>query len=202
MSRRQGVTGPLILITFGILIILNNLKILPDGFFGSLWHFWPVILILSGLDIMLTHSESKSSYFLQILLGIAVICGAVALAWIGAPQSHQPQIEEISFDEHGEDLRGAHLEGTNRFFADLSHANMSGAYLDGANFFFIDMSSADLEGAELNGANIFFADMTNANIRNVDMDGANIFFADLSGADLEGTDIDSANLVFTIRGGD
>ncbi|MBN2488625.1 MAG: pentapeptide repeat-containing protein [Methanosarcinaceae archaeon] len=199
MTRRQGITGPLILITFGILIILNNLKILPDGFFGSLWHFWPVILIVSGLDIMLTHSGSRSSYFLGILLGIAVVCGAVAFAWIGVPHTQQPQMQTISFDEHGGDLRGAHLEGTNRFFADLSHANMSGANLNGANFFFIDMSSADLEGAELNGANIFFADMTNANIRNVDMDGANIFFADLSGADLEGTNIGSANLLFTIR---
>ena len=199
MTRRQGITGPLILITFGILVILNNLKILPDGFFGSLWHFWPVILIVSGLDIMLTHIESRSSYFLGIMLGITVVCGAVALSWIGVPHTQQPQMQTISFDGHGEDLRGAHLEGTNRFFTDLSHSNMSGANLNGSNFFFIDMSSADLEGAELNCANIFFADMTNANIRNVDMDGANIFFADLSGADLEGTNIGSANLLFTIR---
>ncbi|MBN1134222.1 MAG: pentapeptide repeat-containing protein [Methanosarcinaceae archaeon] len=194
---KNGITGPLILITFGILMILNNLKILPSGFFGSLWHFWPVILILSGLDIMLTYSESRSKYFLKILIGIAVVCGAVALAWIGVPQSYQPQTQAISFDDHGDDLRAAYLEGTNRFFADFSHANMSEAHLNGANFFFIDLSSANLEGAELNGSNIFFADMTNANIKNVDMDGANIFFVDLNGADLEGTDIESANLLFT-----
>jgi len=202
MTGRQGVTGPLVLITAGILMILHNLKILPDGFFGSLWHFWPVILILVGLDIMRTHSESKSSYFLEILLGIAVVCGAVALAWAGIPQSDQSQMQVIPIEGHGEDLRGAHLEGTNRFFADLSNANMSGAYLNGANFFMIDMTNANLEGAEMNGANIIFADMTNANIRNVDMDGANIIFADMSGADLEGTDIGSANLLFTSGIGD
>lgn len=197
MSGRQGITGPLILITFGILLILNNLKQLPDGFFGSLWHFWPVVLILFGLDILLSHNESIIGYLTQILFGIAVICGVITLAWSGIPDSEYNIIIN-PIDKQGSDLRNAHLEGTNRFFVDLSHANMSGAYLNGANLFFVDLSNTDMEGAQLNGANIFFADITDANIRNADLSGANIFFADLSGADLEGTDTGGANLMFTV----
>ncbi len=197
MSGRQGITGPLILITFGILLILNNLKQLPDGFFGSLWHFWPVVLILFGLDILLSHNESIIGYLTQILFGIAVIFGIITLVWSGIPAS-ESNIQIIPIDNQGADLRNAHLEGTNRFFVDLSHANMSGAYLNGANLFFVDLSNTDMEGAQLNGANIFFADITDANIRNADVSGANIFFADFSGADLEGTDIGVANMMFTI----
>ncbi|MCL7410263.1 MAG: pentapeptide repeat-containing protein [Methanosarcinaceae archaeon] len=197
MTGRQGITGPLILITFGILLILNNLKQLPDGFFGSLWHFWPVVLILLGLDVLLSHNESMIGYLIQILFGIAVICGILTLAWSGIPAS-QSNIQMTPIDNQGADLRNTHLEGTNRFFVDLSHANMSGAYLNSANIFFADLSNTDMEGAQLNGANIFFADITDANIRNADVSGANIFFADLSGADLEGTNIEDANLIFTV----
>lgn len=197
MSGRQGITGPLILITFGILLILNNLKQLPDGFFGSLWHFWPVVLILLGLDVLLSHNKSIIGYLTQILFGIAVICGIITLAWSGIPAS-ESNIQITPIDNHRADLRNTHLESTNRFFVDFSHANMSGAYLNGANLFFVDLSNTDMEGAYLNGANIFFADITDANIRNADVSGANIFFADLSGADLEGTNIEEANLMFTL----
>lgn len=197
MSGRKGITGPLILITFGILLLLNNIKQLPDGFFGSLWHFWPVVLILLGLDIMLSHNDSKIGYLTQILFGIAVICGVITLAWSGIPDSEY-NIRIDPLDRQGAYLQNAHLEGTNRFFVDFSHANMNGAYLNGANLFFVDLSSVDMEGAQLNGANIFFADITDANIRNADVSGANIFFSDLSGTDLEGTNIEAANMIFTI----
>ena len=199
MCGRQGVTGPLILITFGILLILNNLKQLPDGFFGSLWHFWPVILILFGLDILLSHNESIIGYLIQILFGIAVICGIIILTWTGA-FPHDSQTQDIQIiDYKGEDLRKVHFEGTNRFFVDFSHANMSGANLNSSSMFFVDLSNTDMDGAQLNDANIFFADITDAKITNANVDGVNIFFADLSGADLEGTDIGAANLIFTIE---
>ena len=197
MTGRKGITGPLILITFGILLILSNLKQLPDGFFGSLWHFWPVVLILLGLDVLLSHNESRIGYLTQILFGIAVICGVITLAWSGIPDSEYNIIIN-PIDKQGADLRNSHLEGTNRFFVDFSNANMSGAYLNGANLFFVGLSNTDMEGAHLNGANIFFADITDANIRNADVTGANIFFADLSGTNLEGTNIEDANLMFTV----
>ena len=197
MTGRRGVTGPLILITFGILLILNNLKQLPDGFFGSLWHFWPVVLILLGLDVLMSHNRSTIGYLTQILIGVVMVCGVIAISFSGAVPSESGIIIN-PIDNQGADLRNAHLEGTNRFFVDLSHANMSGAYLNGANLFFVDLSNTDMEGAQLNGANIFFAVITDANIRNADVSGANIFFSDLSGTDLEGTNIGSANLIFTV----
>lgn len=197
MSGRQGITGPLILITFGVLLILNNVKQLPDGFFVSLWHFWPVVLILLGIDVLLSHNESRFGYITQIFFGIIVICGVIALAWGGIPDSEYDLLID-PIDERGSDLRNAHLEGTNRFFVDLSYANMSGAYLNGANLFFVDLSNTDLEGAQLNGANIFFSDITDASIRNADVSGANIFFSDFGGTDLEGTNIGNANIMFTL----
>jgi len=189
MPRRPGFTGPLILITLGFLLLSNNLGLIPHGFFGMLWRFWPVLLILLGLDVLAGQGDSKTTYVLGALLAIAIICGVIAVTWIDAPL-----LQRDLTDTDRDDLSGMHLEGMNRFFSDMSHKNLSGAHLEGANLLFVDMSNANLEGAHLNGANIIFADMTGANLKYADVDGADLIFVDLSGADLEGTDIEKADL--------
>jgi cell wall-active antibiotic response 4TMS protein YvqF len=52
MYRRGSIVWPLVLITLGILFLLANFNIIPDvgTFIGR---FWPVILILFGLEILL-----------------------------------------------------------------------------------------------------------------------------------------------------
>lgn len=42
--------GPILLITVGVLFLGNNLGIIPDVGWGLVWRFWPVLLIIGGLD--------------------------------------------------------------------------------------------------------------------------------------------------------
>ncbi len=52
MHRRGSIVWPLVLITVGLLFLLANFNIIPDvgQFIGR---FWPVILILFGLEILI-----------------------------------------------------------------------------------------------------------------------------------------------------
>jgi hypothetical protein len=52
MVRRGSIVWPLVLITLGVLFLLANFRVIPDvGEFIS--RFWPVILILFGLEILI-----------------------------------------------------------------------------------------------------------------------------------------------------
>ncbi|NIA03072.1 MAG: hypothetical protein GWP12_00820 [Nitrospirae bacterium] len=186
MEQRSGILGPLVLVIIGLLLLFNNIGLLPMGFWGTVWRFWPVILILIGLDILATHAGSRKTYILFILLGIVIVIGviAIALTW-------PPQVEARS----GQDLGGA--QSMNRIFVDLSNANFSGAHLEQSRFIIADMSYANLEGASLNGAVLVLVDLSNANLKNMDVDDAKFIFVDMSNAELEGTDMNKAELIFT-----
>ena len=164
---------------------------LPLGFWGTVWRFWPVILILIGLDILATHSESRKTYILFILLGIVIVAGvfAISITWQAAQQ-----VEARS----GQDLNGA--QSMTRIFIDLSNANFSGAHLESSRFIFADMNNANMEGASLKGAVLVFVDLNNANLKNMDVEDAKFIFVDMSNAELEGTDMNRANLIFTLGG--
>ncbi|MBE0524217.1 MAG: pentapeptide repeat-containing protein [Methanosarcinales archaeon] len=189
MKQRLGILGPLVLVIIGLFLLFNNIGMLPLGFWGTVWRFWPVILILIGLDILATHSESRKTYILFILLGTVIVIGviAIALTWQAAPRAEA---------RSGQDLNGA--QSMNRIFIDLSNANFSGAHLEGSRLIFADMSNANLEGASLNGALLVFVDLSNANLNNMDVEDARFIFVDMSNAELEGTDMHRADLIFTL----
>ncbi len=48
--ERKGIFFPLLLLTAGILLLLSNFGYLPGGFWGFVEVYWPVLLIISGLD--------------------------------------------------------------------------------------------------------------------------------------------------------
>jgi uncharacterized protein YjbI with pentapeptide repeats len=77
-------------------------------------------------------------------------------------------------DLSGANLGGAKLSGAKLSGAKLDHANLSGANLDHANLSGANLSRADLSRANLSRANLSLANL----------DLANLWFADLSGADL------------------
>lgn len=85
MKRRPGFVGPLLLISIGIILLFNKLGLIQWGSWGSLWHYWPVILILWGIEILARHIESDAWYFLAVFLSIVVIIGTVWFASNGYP---------------------------------------------------------------------------------------------------------------------
>lgn len=81
--RRQGLFGPLFLITLGVLFLLANLGMLPMTFWEIGFRFWPVILILVGLDIIFGRRSSLGGLII-VVLWILVIGGVIYMAMSGA----------------------------------------------------------------------------------------------------------------------
>jgi hypothetical protein len=187
MKPRSGIFGPLVLVIIGLLLLFNNMGMLPSGFWGTVWHFWPVILILIGLDILATHAGSRKSYILFIILGIVIVIGVIAIS-ITWPVAQQTR--------NGQNLSGA--QSMDRIFINLKDANFSGAHLEGSRLIFADLNNANLEGASLNGAVLVFVDLSNANLKNMDVEETKFIFVDMSNAELEGTDMHRADLIFTL----
>jgi len=76
---RHGLVWPVILIGAGVVLLLNNLGVLPWGIWQTLLGLWPVLLIAAGLDLLLGRHSAWGG-LLAALLVLAVLAGAV---WAG-----------------------------------------------------------------------------------------------------------------------
>ncbi len=74
----RGLSGAVILIMAGVALLLQNLGIIHIDWL-SLWRYWPVLLILLGLDVLLGRSIVGS--LAVALLSVAVV-GAI-IFWVG-----------------------------------------------------------------------------------------------------------------------
>ncbi len=82
-GRRQGgVVGPLILISLGVILLLNNLGLLDWTVWEILLRLWPLLLVAAGLDLILGQRSAWGS-LLTVVLTFAVL--AVAL-WLSQSQ--------------------------------------------------------------------------------------------------------------------
>ncbi len=80
--RRPSLVGPLILITIGVLFLLANMGMLPLSFWEIAFRFWPLLLILIGLDILVGRRSPLGS-LLILILWAALIGGII---WLASPQ--------------------------------------------------------------------------------------------------------------------
>ena len=78
-SRRSfpgGIIIPTILVVLGILFLLSNFGVISGDFWTSLWRFWPLILVLLGIEIILGVTRGWVSIVLALLaVGIVVVLG-------------------------------------------------------------------------------------------------------------------------------
>ena len=56
-SKTRSLTGPLILITIGVLFLVQNLA--QINIFRVIWPYWPVILIVIGIGKLLEYFRSR-----------------------------------------------------------------------------------------------------------------------------------------------
>ncbi|MBA7561767.1 hypothetical protein ES708_03409 [subsurface metagenome] len=54
-KERYAPVWGILLLFLGIIFLLQNLNVLPWGLWGTLWHFWPVLIIAIGLTILLRY---------------------------------------------------------------------------------------------------------------------------------------------------
>jgi hypothetical protein len=93
-NRRGGIVGPLILISLGVIFLLNNLGVLDWSVWEILLRLWPAILIAAGLDLILGRRSIWGS-LLALVLTFAVLGVALWLSGAGVGASRAMRTEEI-----------------------------------------------------------------------------------------------------------
>ncbi len=83
-KRSRSFFWPIILISFGVLMLLSNLGIVPWTTWNLLWRFWPLILVAVGIDILIGQRSAVGSVISAFL--ILALVGAAAGAVFFAEQ--------------------------------------------------------------------------------------------------------------------
>ncbi|HET9224613.1 MAG TPA: LiaF domain-containing protein [Roseiflexaceae bacterium] len=78
--RRGSLAGAAILVTLGVVLLLNNLGYLGWGVWETFAHLWPVLLIAIGLDLMIGRRSILGSALVALLVLIAF---GIAIWWTG-----------------------------------------------------------------------------------------------------------------------
>jgi hypothetical protein len=97
--RRRGgsIVFPLLLIVLGILLLLDNLNVVPVDW-GYVVQFWPVILIALGLEVILGRRLSAGSIILVVFL---LLVGGGVLWWSVANGSGNVRSTQFTWPDAG-----------------------------------------------------------------------------------------------------
>ncbi len=68
--------GGIVLLFLGIVLLLQSLNVLRWGLWETLWRFWPVLLIITGLSIVL----HRYNVWLISLLILAILSACLVIA--------------------------------------------------------------------------------------------------------------------------
>ena len=93
--RREGITGPVLLIGLGAVFLLNNLGYLSLNVWAAIIQLWPVLIIAIGLDIILRH-RSVLWQLLGLVIALAVLVAGLALMGIQVNRGRALTSEQIS----------------------------------------------------------------------------------------------------------
>lgn len=77
--HRTPVLGPLLLISAGVVFLLNNVGVLPWSVWALLGRLWPLVLIAIGIDLIIGRRNPIAS----ALLVLAVLAAGVAFVYAG-----------------------------------------------------------------------------------------------------------------------
>jgi hypothetical protein len=84
-ARGRHLVGPLILLGAGVLLLLNNLQIVPWSVWREIWPYWPLLLVLLGVEALVTGRVAWGTLVLLVLLlpvlGFAVTASSFASRW-------------------------------------------------------------------------------------------------------------------------
>jgi hypothetical protein len=79
--HRGGLVWPIILILLGGIFLLNNLGIIGNLTWRTIWQFWPVLLIAIGLDSLFRRNEIVGPVFMIGLGAVLLMSNFGILIW-------------------------------------------------------------------------------------------------------------------------
>ncbi len=137
MRPRRAHGAPIwgiILLFLGIVFLLQALDVLPWGVWGTLWRFWPVLIIIIGLNILL----SRYSRWATSILVFALLWACLGIAY----WQYQPAAVAESYSEPLANLERASIA------IDFNGGSLSLGSLgnDSANLVEVDSSSRGGDG--------------------------------------------------------
>lgn len=74
--RQANVFSALLLVSLGIILLLNNFGVLPWSLWETLWKFWPILLIVWGVETIFGHSLIGGT--ISSAIGIAILLMVLA----------------------------------------------------------------------------------------------------------------------------
>lgn len=84
-ARGRHLVGPLILLGAGVLLLLNNLQVVPWSIWPEIWPYWPLLLVLLGVEALSTGRVAWGTLVLLVLLlpvlGLVVTASSFASRW-------------------------------------------------------------------------------------------------------------------------
>lgn len=90
--RRSLPLGGILLIIAGVVLLLQMLDVLPWDIWWNIWRFWPVLLVMLGVGILLGRRMPLLSSAIAALLLIGAVGGAV---WITYDQDDGETVAEL-----------------------------------------------------------------------------------------------------------
>ena len=74
--RRPGITGPVILISLGVIFLLNNMGFIDLNLWDVIMRYWPILLIAIGLDILIGRRSAWGAA-IAVVVVLAILAGGI-----------------------------------------------------------------------------------------------------------------------------
>ncbi|MBI4200806.1 MAG: hypothetical protein HY531_00780 [Chloroflexi bacterium] len=97
MSRRLPGRVPfagLLLIAIGTVLLLQTLGVLPWGLWWELWRFWPVLLIIAGVALILGTRAPLLTSAIVIVLVLGTVAAATLMSFSGPARESVSELRE------------------------------------------------------------------------------------------------------------
>jgi hypothetical protein len=98
-QRPRSFVIPLLLVIVGLVLLFNNLGVLPWSIWTALGQLWPAILILIGIDLIVGRRSPFLGATITMVAFVAVIGAAVWLTRYDARASAEPRQNETAYAE-------------------------------------------------------------------------------------------------------
>lgn len=98
--RQGGLVFPLVLVFFGLMFLLINLGIVDRSIWAQIIRFWPVLLILSGIDTLLRRSSASAAFGTLVSTALLIAVG-IAAFHLFAPESWITKTQSFSYPLDG-----------------------------------------------------------------------------------------------------